>query len=72
MVLMGLRLNEGLDLEEVKKQTGNSIENWVNPDILTVLIDEELLVTTEKKLQATQKGVLCLDSITSKLLTKLT
>ena len=72
MVFMGLRLSEGLDLEEVKKQTGNSIENWVHPDILTVLIDEGLLVTTENKLQSTQKGFLRLDSITSKLLAKLT
>ena len=72
MVFMGLRLSEGLDLEEVKKQTGNSIENWVNPDILTVLIDEGLLVTTENKLQATQEGFIRLDSITSKLLTTLT
>ena len=72
MVFMGLRLSEGLDLEEVKKQTGNSIENWVNPDILTVLIDEGLLVTTENKLRATQDGVLRLDSIISKLLAKLT
>ncbi|MEE2932696.1 MAG: radical SAM family heme chaperone HemW [Pseudomonadota bacterium] len=72
MVFMGLRLSEGLDLEDVKKQTGNSIQNWVHPDILTVLIDEGLLVTTENKLQATQKGFLRLDSITSKLLAKLT
>ena len=72
MVFMGLRLSEGLDLDEVKKQTGNSIENWVNPDILTVLIDEGLLVTTENKLQVTQEGFLRLDSITSKLLAKLT
>ena len=72
MVFMGLRLSEGLDLDEVKKQTGNSIENWVNPDILTVLIDEGLLVTTENKLQVTQEGFLRLDSITSKLLAKST
>ena len=71
MVLMGLRLTEGLDLEEVKKQTGRSIENWVNPDSLVLLIEEDLLILTENKLQATQEGFLRLDSITSMLLANL-
>ena len=71
MVLMGLRLTEGLDLHEVKKQTGNSIEYWFDPDNLMLLIEENLLVLTENKLQATQEGLLRLDSINSLLLTKL-
>mgnify|MGYP001168140220 FL=1 len=71
MVLMGLRLTEGLDLAEVKKQTGNPIENWVNPETLMLLVEKDFLVFTENKLQATQEGFLRLDSITSKLLAEL-
>lgn len=69
MVLMGLRLTEGLDLRELNKQSGFAINHWIKPNNLQLLIDKKLLDLEDGKLRATDTGLLCLDAVITKLLT---
>jgi oxygen-independent coproporphyrinogen-3 oxidase len=67
MVLMGLRLSEGLDLERLKARTGYGVV--LNG---TVSLEEEGLVIREgSRIRVTARGRLVLNAITAAIARKL-
>jgi putative oxygen-independent coproporphyrinogen III oxidase len=64
-LLMGLRLDEGVDLDRISAWTG--IEKLVDPAATTTLADHGLLRRTGPKLQVTPAGMLVLDRILAEI-----
>jgi putative oxygen-independent coproporphyrinogen III oxidase len=66
-LLMGLRLDEGVDLAAIRKRTG--MERIVDEVAAARLADMGLVVFEADKLQVTPAGMLVLDRVTAELLT---
>jgi len=56
LVMMGLRLAEGIDTDRFARITGVTIDDAVDPDALARMIEGELMVRTETSLGATAAG----------------
>jgi len=69
IVLMGLRLKTGLDLDHIAADMGISILDHINTKALADLQDEGLLAVTDGRLHATDAGWPLVGGITSALLT---
>lgn len=69
LVLMGLRLTEGLDKARFARLAGQPLAQVVNPQALKVLLDEGHLAETATTLSALPKGRLALNAVVSALLT---
>lgn len=67
-IMMGLRLREGLALQDFEQQTGTKLEHAVNSSQLTRLITEGLLTRSTTHLTATPRGRMLLTAITHALL----
>ena len=67
MLLMGLRLAEGINATHFATRTGTTLTDAVDPDILAQAIDAGYLVHTPSKLQATAEGRLRLDALLAAL-----
>lgn len=67
MLLMGLRLTEGIDLARFHARTGLALDATIDPDILARALDENYLTRTETTLAATPEGRKRLDSLLAAL-----
>ncbi|AIL64952.1 Oxygen-independent coproporphyrinogen-III oxidase [Rickettsiales bacterium Ac37b] len=63
MLLMGLRLYEGIKLREFQDRFSKNISQLLNQNILDYLCDEHLLHIDQTHIRATSKGLLLLDRI---------
>lgn len=69
MVMMGLRLNEGLPRAAFQRELGEEPENLLEARRLTALIEEGYLRLDAKALRATEAGLLRLDALLAHLFT---
>ena len=63
MLLMGLRLTEGIDLARFPLRTGMALDQAIDPDVLAQAIEAGYLTLTPDRLIATHEGRLRLDSL---------
>jgi putative oxygen-independent coproporphyrinogen III oxidase len=68
MLLMGLRLAEGIDAARFAARTGMALEAALEPAVLEHLLAERYLVWEGKRLAATKAGRLRLDALLPRLL----
>ena len=68
MLLMGLRLTEGIDIGRFKSRTGVALMDAVDPDVLRRAIDAEYVILADGRLIATTDGRLRLDSLLGALI----
>ncbi|HEY6430685.1 MAG TPA: radical SAM family heme chaperone HemW [Acetobacteraceae bacterium] len=68
MLLMGLRLSEGVSDSRFRLRTGMHLENALDPAILAHAVTENYLVRTGDSLRATAEGRLRLDALLASLL----
>jgi putative oxygen-independent coproporphyrinogen III oxidase len=68
MLLMGLRLHEGVDLGRLHRQTGQALGDWIPADRLQRLIDGGFLILDAETLRASRAGRERLDSVLAALL----
>jgi len=69
LVMMGLRLNDGLAADRFRRQTGRDLTSALNRSGLDMMCAEGFLCWTDTHLQATNKGRLVLNSVIGALLT---
>ncbi|HXP97032.1 MAG TPA: radical SAM family heme chaperone HemW [Telmatospirillum sp.] len=69
LVMMGLRLNDGLSADRFRRQTGRDLRSALNRSGLDMMCTEGFLSWTDTHLQATHKGRLVLNSVIGALLT---
>ena len=67
MLLMGLRLNEGIDAARFQARTGIVLDDAIDPDILARAIEAGYAVRTQSRLIATAEGRLRLDALLGEL-----
>ena len=63
MLLMGLRLTEGIDAAGFADRTGVSLDAALDPSVLSQALDEGYLAWREARLAATSEGRLRLDAL---------
>jgi putative oxygen-independent coproporphyrinogen III oxidase len=63
MLMMGMRLSEGVDAARFKEVTGKKIEDFIGQRTLVLLIDDGLIDYTPERIVATQKGRRVLNSV---------
>ncbi len=68
MLLMGLRLTEGVDEARFVTRTGMNIDSAINLDVLDQCIGADYLVRADGRLRATAEGRLRLDPLLAALL----
>ncbi len=68
MMMMGLRLREGVLLKNIEKEAGEDWRMVLNQDKIHRLVDESLLVLTKERLQPTQDGMQRLNGLLAYLL----
>ncbi|HYB08893.1 MAG TPA: radical SAM family heme chaperone HemW [Alphaproteobacteria bacterium] len=68
MLMMGLRLSEGVGRERVSREFGSRIEALVGADRLAILIEGGFLVLDERSLRATASGRQRLDAVLASLI----
>jgi len=67
MLLMGLRLTEGIDAARFAARAGIPLDDALDPDVLARALAEDYLVRTATTLRATGEGRLRLDSLLAAL-----
>jgi len=67
MLLMGLRLGEGIDPARFAQRTGIALAEAVNGDTLQTALEEDYLVWRDGRLAATMEGRLRLDALLAEL-----
>ncbi len=68
MLMMGLRLRDGLSLDRFNWVTGKPLEKFVSYQGLSALKDKGLLMESRGSLFATERGLRVLDAVLEKLL----
>lgn len=68
MLMMGLRLSEGIKLEDVWDETGQNLTDLIQPDKVNQLEQESLLTLDNERIRATGEGRTRLNSVLSYLL----
>ncbi|MCZ4281238.1 radical SAM family heme chaperone HemW [Kiloniella laminariae] len=68
MIMMGLRLKEGISLAEIRLETGQNLEQLLPASRLAALGEEGLLVKTDSHIRATSAGRIRLNTLLSYLL----
>jgi oxygen-independent coproporphyrinogen-3 oxidase len=68
MLMMGLRLAEGVDLDDFTRETGLSLPEIVRPGLLESLVGGGFLVFDERRLRATPAGLRRLNAVLVSLL----
>jgi len=63
MLLMGLRLTEGIDPARFAARTGSALEDALEPSVLRQALDEGYVMWRDGRLVATPAGRLRLDSL---------
>ncbi|WPZ04680.1 radical SAM family heme chaperone HemW [Blastomonas marina] len=67
-VLMGLRLDEGIDLDALAGRFGLSRDTLVSARKLEQLVEQKLVEATEERIALTESGMLLLDRVVAELL----
>lgn len=67
MLLMGLRLTEGIDLTAFTERTGVTLDSAVDQTVLTMALDEGYITRLPHRLAATAAGRLRLDALLAAL-----
>lgn len=67
LLLMGLRLNRGINKQDFEKQCGLNFDNFINADKLNMLIAEKMLINTNVTIKATDSGRLILNRLIEEL-----
>jgi oxygen-independent coproporphyrinogen-3 oxidase len=68
MLMMGLRLIEGVDTVRFLEATGQTIEDFIGPRTLVILVDDGLLHYSSDRVAATAKGRQMLNSVLKMML----
>ncbi len=68
-LMMGLRLREGVAIGDMESITGKPLADSLSLSKIEHLVAEDLLVSSPERLQATSKGLMCLNGILKYLLT---
>jgi oxygen-independent coproporphyrinogen-3 oxidase len=68
LLLMGLRLSEGLDRCRFRELTGAGLEEALSPHGLAAMVDGGFVMIDDNGLRATAAGRLCLDAVLARLL----
>jgi len=68
MLMMGLRLTEGVDLARLTKIAGQPWQNVIDLDACEALVSEGMLVLSADRIQASPTGTVVLNSLTAALL----
>jgi len=68
MLMMGLRLSEGVALAAIENETGAPFADQVDADALARLIDGGFLALDDQRLRATRPGRLALNAVLGELL----
>jgi len=68
MLMMGLRLHDGMDVRRFSARTGVTLAQAVRPGALQRLIDGGFLACDDDRLRATEQGRTLLNSVLSELL----
>ncbi len=63
MLLMGLRLTEGIDAARFAARTGIALDDALDPEILHRAIEEGYVIRTDRHLTATAEGRMRLDAL---------
>ncbi|MDP6644366.1 MAG: radical SAM family heme chaperone HemW [Rhodospirillales bacterium] len=69
LVLMGLRLTEGVSADRFARQTGFALTDSINGDARDALISENYLIWDGQTLRASEAGLMRLDTLLAHLLT---
>jgi len=70
LLMMGLRIREGISFTDYARKSGAELESVVNPDKLSLFIKQGFLERTDTSLRPSSKGMAVLNRITSELLTE--
>jgi len=68
ILMMSLRLQNGLSEETLRTQTGLGFTDVIDTDVLNMLISQGFLMFTNNTLSTTPDGRLCLNALLAKLL----
>jgi oxygen-independent coproporphyrinogen-3 oxidase len=68
LLMMGLRLTEGVARVAFRRETGRAVEDLLDPAKLAALIDGGFLELDDAGLRATAEGRLRLDALLGRLL----
>jgi len=68
MLLMGLRLNEGVALDAIVRETGRALGDWIDGASLARLVEGGFLTHDNDRLRTTPAGRLRLDAVLAALL----
>ncbi len=68
LVIMGLRIGEGIPIERFHQVTGQEWTDCLDRDAVSVLIDQGLLEDDPSVIRATEAGHLCLNTVIEQLL----
>ena len=68
MLMMGLRLAEGVDVPRLERVAGAPLATIVNGQSMNDLVDEGLLVSASDRLSASAEGLMVLNAVTRALL----
>lgn len=67
LIIMGLRLNQGIDKSVFKQNCGLDFEVFINQERLQNLLTEKLIINSPKKIIATNQGRLLLNKLIEEL-----
>ena len=68
LLMMGLRLSEGVRLARLVEETGRTLDDFVDPSALSRLIDGGFLTRDADRLVATSEGLQRLNAVLSAIL----
>ena len=71
MVLMGLRLDDGIDLARLERLSGRQLRETLNAEAIDTFLEEGWLAINESRLYATSEGLQRLNAVLSALLSPL-
>ncbi len=72
MMLMGLRMTEGIDVQRLERASGTALAETLDGDALKDFVNQDWLKLDERRLAATTSGRLRLNALLSALLAPLT
>jgi oxygen-independent coproporphyrinogen-3 oxidase len=68
MLLMGLRLTEGIELERLARASGRPVDQSLRVEALAAFIEDGWLERDDRRLRATEEGFLRLNAIIAALI----
>ncbi|WP_417819409.1 radical SAM family heme chaperone HemW [Terasakiella sp.] len=68
LLMMGLRLKNGINCEKFQQVSGKSLKSCLDPDGLDLLLTHDLIEWDQQHLRPTYEGRKCLDGVLEKLI----